>query len=756
MSRPMKQCEVTLMAIAGSCILCVIAAAVLLLSLAAYPGHASTSRCPGPRRVRIKWRWEQPFGDAWISGCAVTDEAGNVYVPVEDRCCCLSPDGDLIWDFRVPRSSFWRFILALLWHSRSWCSLPWNWQLPDSGAIFLADKMAMCSGVESMVVSGDGSVLIVSGNRIYALDSRGKRKWRYKDKQTWFWGDTLWQDEKTVYLCGSALVAVDADTGQVKWRRFSGVEDEHPIGSAVSPDGTWYLLEAAGGPEPQTSQSVVKAVNTDGTVLWERRLAGEPQPRLVMFDNLLCVVTRSGYVYALDVEGQLAWEYHLPDTGETTSYAVSADTLYIAGQDIPGPWDHELGRFSVEQHNHNVYALNSDGSVRWTTWLKGSVWGHFALDGEGSVYAQVSDAADRSMVPRGIVYRITPEGTADELLVKSDGTGACLALGAGGVLYTQLGWRGTLCALEEDDTDLTQPRVVERLTAELADDDWRKRWNAAARLGELGDVRAIRPLAVTLRDKDDDVKAAAAHALERLGEPAIGALIESLKIGDYFVREPVIDALAHIGQPAAPALVAALDTDDWDGRRGAVQTLAKMGEPGVPGLVIALGHDSPDVPDAAMFNIGCYHVTDERLVEPLIALLTDKWNHIRECAATALERQGDRRAVEPLIAALEDGDESVRSAAAQALGRLQDSRALEPLVAALEHADANVRREAAVPLGNLRDLRAVDPLIAALKDENSDVRERAALALRIVSQEDIGTDPGAWQKWWDEHKPGTP
>jgi len=108
------------------------------------------------------------------------------------------------------------------------------------------------------------------------------------------------------------------------------------------------------------------------------------------------------------------------------------------------------------------------------------------------------------------------------------------------------------------------------------------------------------------------------------------------------------------------------------------------------------------------------------------------------------------------IAALEDGDKSVQSAAAQALGRLEDSRALEPLVAALKHADANVRREAAVPLGNLRDLRAVDPLIAALKDENSDVRERAALALRIVSQEDIGTDPGAWQKWWDEHKPGTP
>ena len=725
MSRAMKQCEVTRMTIAGLCILCVISAAVLLLSLAVYPGHASTSRHPGPRRVRIKWRWEVPFGDARISGCAVTDEAGNVYVPVEERCCCLSPDGDLIWNFRLPRSSFWMFILGLLWRSSSRPGRSWNWQLPDSGARFLADKMAMCSGVQSMAVSDDGSVFIASGNRIYALDSRGKLKWRYKDKQTWFWGDTLWQDEKTVYVCGSALVAVDADTGQVKWRRSSAVESEYPIGSAVSPDGTSYLLGAAGGSEPQTSQSVVWAVNTDGTVLWERRLVGEPQPRLVMFDNVLCVVTQSGHVYALDVEGQLAWEYHLPDTGENTPYAVSADTLYIAGQDIPGPWDHELGRFSVEQHNHNVYALNGDGSVRWTTWLKGNVYGDFAIDGEGSVYAEVSDAADRSMVPRGIVYRITSDGTADELLVKSDGPGLCQALGAGGVLYTELGWRGTLCALEEDDTDLTQPGVVERLTAELADDDWRKRWNAATRLGELGDVRAVRPLAVTLRDKDDDVKAAAAHALERLGEPAIGTLIESLKIGDYFVREPVIEALAHIGQPAAPALVAALDTDDWDGRRGAVQTLAKMGEPGVPGLVIALGHDSPDVLDAAMHNIGCYHVTDERLVEPLIA-------------------------------ALEDGDKSVQSAAAQALGRLEDSRALEPLVAALKHADANVRREAAVPLGNLRDLRAVDPLIAALKDENSDVRERAALALRIVSQEDIGTDPGAWQKWWDEHKPGTP
>ena len=39
---------------------------------------------------------------------------------------------------------------------------------------FLADKMAMYSGLQSMAVSGDGSVFVASGNRIYALDSRGK------------------------------------------------------------------------------------------------------------------------------------------------------------------------------------------------------------------------------------------------------------------------------------------------------------------------------------------------------------------------------------------------------------------------------------------------------------------------------------------------------------------------------------------------------------------------------------------------------
>ncbi|MGB9872500.1 MAG: HEAT repeat domain-containing protein, partial [Anaerolineae bacterium] len=47
--------------------------------------------------------------------------------------------------------------------------------------------------------------------------------------------------------------------------------------------------------------------------------------------------------------------------------------------------------------------------------------------------------------------------------------------------------------------------------------DWEIRRDAARALGELKDARAVEPLIAALKDKDSDVREAAAEALDRLG-----------------------------------------------------------------------------------------------------------------------------------------------------------------------------------------------------------------------------------------------
>ena len=200
--------------------------------------------------------------------------------------------------------------------------------------------------------------------------------------------------------------------------------------------------------------------------------------------------------------------------------------------------------------------------------------------------------------------------------------------------------------------------------------------------------------------KDKGVRQAAAEALVKIGAPAVEPLIAALKDKDSDVRYAAAKALGEIKDPRAVEPLIAVPKDYYSGVRYAVtEALVKIGAPAM---------------------------------EPLIAALKDKDSKdsdVRQAAAEALGEIKDPRAVEPLIAALKDEDSDVRAAAAYALGEIKDPRAVEPLIAALKDGDSDVRKAAAKALGEIKDPRAVEPLIAALKDAKWRVREAAAEAL---------------------------
>ncbi len=161
---------------------------------------------------------------------------------------------------------------------------------------------------------------------------------------------------------------------------------------------------------------------------------------------------------------------------------------------------------------------------------------------------------------------------------------------------------------------------VERRIANLKDEDWLVRRDAAEALGKLGDRQAVAPLTACLKDGTNSVRFSAAEALGKLGD-----------------------------QRAVAPLIACLKDKDVD-RSYAAEALGKLG--------------------------------DKQAVEPLIACLKDK-EVDRSYAAEALGKLADKRAVEPLIGCLKDEDQRVRRHAAEALGKLGDKRAVEPLIAAL-------------------------------------------------------------------------
>lgn len=117
---------------------------------------------------------------------------------------------------------------------------------------------------------------------------------------------------------------------------------------------------------------------------------------------------------------------------------------------------------------------------------------------------------------------------------------------------------------------------------------------AAQALGEIGDKRAVLPLANAITDND------------------------------WGVHEASSEALRRIGSLAADILIGALENADTDLLRIYTKALGIIG--------------------------------DDRSVDPLIAMLEEKDQVVRRNAAEALGLIGDTRAVEPLINCIKDYD----------------------------------------------------------------------------------------------------
>jgi HEAT repeat protein len=120
---------------------------------------------------------------------------------------------------------------------------------------------------------------------------------------------------------------------------------------------------------------------------------------------------------------------------------------------------------------------------------------------------------------------------------------------------------------------IRDPRAVGPLIGLLADLSPLARGAAARALGDIRDVRAVKPLALALKGGNED----AGPALVKIGEPAIGALIDCLSQADG--RDDASDALAAIGTPAVAALVEAFKADTGEARIGAATALAQIDDP---------------------------------------------------------------------------------------------------------------------------------------------------------------------------------
>ncbi|NKB66625.1 MAG: phytanoyl-CoA dioxygenase [Candidatus Latescibacteria bacterium] len=187
-----------------------------------------------------------------------------------------------------------------------------------------------------------------------------------------------------------------------------------------------------------------------------------------------------------------------------------------------------------------------------------------------------------------------------------------------------------------------------------------------------------------LESESEAAGQAAAYALGRAGEAAVGPLVDCLRSESEQLRRNAGYGLAAAGEAAVEALAQSCADADLEVRRAAVDSLADMGRPGaaaVGALQRALTDESDKVRGHAAEALGALGPLPQAGLEGLAGALTDQDEWVRRNAALGLARQGAAaEAVQPAVAAaLDDDNRYVSAKAAKTLERIGTEEASEIL-----------------------------------------------------------------------------
>jgi len=262
---------------------------------------------------------------------------------------------------------------------------------------------------------------------------------------------------------------------------------------------------------------------------------------------------------------------------------------------------------------------------------------------------------------------------------------------------------------------------MKTLLTQLQNTDQRVRYQAAQRLGKMGDPDAIQGLVDVLYDDSPKVKYAALSSLVKIGStdaatPTITALLDDLDSRLWTL------ITLDIGMRLRNGLFAMITPHNTD--------VADM-------LVTALDRADPKEQQRALIVRLIGRTQDDRMVPTFIDMLMIGSETLQGAAAEALGYIGDERAVGPLMAVLDDANSAVREISINALARIGDPRAGDVLLRLLDSPDQWTRRAAALALAHLGDRRAVRKLLRMQReDQDIEVRKAAGQALTALIKGD--------------------
>ncbi len=329
-------------------------------------------------------KWVFKADDDFESSPTIGPE-GTIYLGShKNKVYAINPDGTLKWKF-------------------------------DAGDPIYDSRYDVWKGILSTpAVSEDGTIYITSlSNFLFALNPDGTEKWRFPMKtSTDTWSSPAIGEDGTIYVgsarsgSGGKIYAIDTN-GKEKWS-FQAKSDVFPT-PAIGEDGTIYSGSGSVGD--------FYAIKPDGSMKWMFNTGKHIETSAAIgSDGTIYVGSWNNKFYAFTPDGKKKWEFLTKGEGLVASPAIGNDgTIYLSAND------------------KNLYALNPNGAEKWHLLIGAGTETSSSptIGADGTIYLGIPDDPE----DKSTFFAINPDGTIKWSLDTKEGISASPAIGDDGTVY---------------------------------------------------------------------------------------------------------------------------------------------------------------------------------------------------------------------------------------------------------------------------------------------------------------------------------